>query len=187
MTPTNKTSDSLEQMSKNDTLKLRERHIGQSCKLFYRSNPLKIVKASGQYMYNERGERYLDCINNVAHVGHCHPEVVKAGQEQMAFLSTNNRFLHDNLVVCAQRLTSLLPEPLSVCFLVNSGSEANDLALRLAEAHTGNRDVIAIDHAYHGHLTSLIDISPYKFNQLKNGKKEWVHVVRIQTPLTYTI
>ncbi|XP_034935811.1 alanine--glyoxylate aminotransferase 2-like [Chelonus insularis] len=169
-------TEPLEQMSKNDTIKLRERHIGQSCKLFYRSSPLKIVRASGQYMYDERGERYLDCINNVAHVGHCHPEVVRAGQEQMALLSTNNRFLHDNLVICARRLTSLLPEPLSVCFLVNSGSEANDLALRLAEAHTGNKEVVVLDHAYHGHLTSLIDISPYKFNQLKNGKKDWVHV-----------
>ncbi|KAK0181878.1 hypothetical protein PV327_000063 [Microctonus hyperodae] len=109
-------------------------------------------------------------------VGHCHPDVVRAGQEQMSLLYTNNRFLHDNLVVCARRLTSLLPEPLSVCFLVNSGSEANDLALRLSECHTGNQDVITLDHAYHGHLSSLIDISPYKFNQLKNGKKDWVHV-----------
>ncbi|XP_063977539.1 alanine--glyoxylate aminotransferase 2-like [Diachasmimorpha longicaudata] len=168
--------ETLEQMSKNDTIKLRERHIGQSCKLFYKSNPLKIVRANAQYMYDERGERYLDCINNVAHVGHCHPDVVRAGQEQMALLYTNNRFLHDNLVICARKLTSLLPEPLSVCYLVNSGSEANDLALRLAEAHTGNQDTIVLDHAYHGHLSSLIDISPYKFNQLKNGKKDWVHV-----------
>ncbi|XP_043272414.1 alanine--glyoxylate aminotransferase 2-like [Venturia canescens] len=169
-------ADSLEQMHKSDTIKLRERHIGQSCKLFYKSSPLKIVRAQGQYMFDEKGERYLDCINNVAHVGHCHPDVVKAGQQQMALLYTNNRFLHDNLVVCARRLTSLLPEPLSVCYLVNSGSEANDLALRLAEAHTGNTDVITVDHAYHGHLTSMIDISPYKFNQIKNGKKDWVHV-----------
>lgn len=78
-------------------------------------------------------------------VGHCQPDVVKAGQQQMALLYTNNRFLHDNLVVCARRLTSLLPEPLSVCYLVNSGSEANDLALRLAEAQTGNTDVITVD------------------------------------------
>lgn len=78
-------------------------------------------------------------------VGHCHPDVVRAGQEQMSLLYTNNRFLHDNLVVCARRLTSLLPEPLSVCFLVNSGSEANDLALRLSECHTGNQDVITLD------------------------------------------
>ncbi|XP_067008883.2 ethanolamine-phosphate phospho-lyase isoform X2 [Anabrus simplex] len=114
---------------------------------------------------------------NVILVGHCHPDVVKAGCQQMALLSTNNRFLHDSLVLCAQKLTSLLPEPLSVCYLVNSGSEANDLALRLARAHTKNHDVITVDHAYHGHVTSLIDISPYKFNHPGgNGKPEWVHV-----------
>ncbi|CAK9795281.1 Alanine--glyoxylate aminotransferase 2-like [Anthophora quadrimaculata] len=170
-------AESLEQMPKSETIRLRDRHIGQACKLFYKSNPLKIVRAEGQYMYDERGNRYLDCINNVAHVGHCHPTVVRAGQEQMALLSTNNRFLHDDLVICARRLTSLLPEPLSVCFLVNSGSEANDLALRLAQTHTKNKDIITLDHAYHGHLTSMIDISPYKFNKPNGpGKKDWVHV-----------
>ncbi|XP_033230316.1 5-phosphohydroxy-L-lysine phospho-lyase isoform X2 [Belonocnema kinseyi] len=172
-----KMSDVIEQMPKSDTLKLRKRHIGDSCTLFYRSNPLKIVRGVAQYMYDEKGERHLDCINNVAHVGHCHPHVVEAGQKQMALLSTNNRFLHDDLVICASRLTSLLPEQLSVCYLVNSGSEANDLALRLAQTHTGNEDVIVLDHAYHGHLTSMIDISPYKFNQPKGtGKKDWIHV-----------
>ncbi|XP_043250639.1 alanine--glyoxylate aminotransferase 2-like [Colletes gigas] len=170
-------AESLEQMPKSETIRLRERHIGQACTLFYKSNPLKIVRAEGQYMYDENGNRYLDCINNVAHVGHCHPTVVRAGQQQMALLSTNNRFLHDDLVICAMRLTSLLPEPLSVCFLVNSGSEANDLALRLAHTHTNNKDVIALDHAYHGHLTTMIDISPYKFNKPNGtGKKDWVHV-----------
>ncbi|KAI4478759.1 hypothetical protein M0802_014494 [Mischocyttarus mexicanus] len=169
-------AESLEQMPKTETIKLRERHIGQSCKLFYKSSPLKIVKGIGQYMFDEKGARYLDCMNNVAHVGHCQPDVVKAGQEQMALLSTNNRFLHDNIVVCARRLTATMPESLSVCFFVNSGSEANDLALRLAQAHTGNKDIITLDHAYHGHLTSMIDVSPYKFNQIKNGKKDWVHV-----------
>lgn len=78
-------------------------------------------------------------------VGHCHPDVVKAGCEQMANLNTNNRFLHDNLVLCAQRLISTMPDELSVCFFVNSGSEANDLALRLAQIHTGNTDVITLE------------------------------------------
>ncbi|PBC33093.1 Alanine--glyoxylate aminotransferase 2 [Apis cerana cerana] len=170
-------AESLEQMPKSETIRLRDRYIGQACKLFYKSNPLKIVRAEGQYMYDEKGYRYLDCINNVAHVGHCHPTVVRAGQEQMALLSTNSRFLHDDLVICARRLTSLLPEPLSVCFLVNSGSEANDLALRLAQTYTNNKDMIVLDHAYHGHLTSMIDISPYKFNHPNGpGKKDWVHV-----------
>lgn len=70
---------------------------------------------------------------------------MRAGQEQMAVLSTNIRFLHDNLVICASRLASYLPEPLSVCFLVNSGSEANDLAIRLARTYTGNKDVITLE------------------------------------------
>ena len=86
---------------------------------------------SGQYMYNERGDEFLDCINNVCHVGHCHPHVVAAGQQQMAILNTNNRFLHDNLVLYAERLAATFPDPLGVVFFVNSGSEANDLALRM--------------------------------------------------------
>ncbi|XP_059489588.1 5-phosphohydroxy-L-lysine phospho-lyase [Neocloeon triangulifer] len=169
--------DPLEQLCKSDTINLRQKYVGPSCTLFFKSDPLKIMRAEGQYMYDERGQKYLDCINNVAHVGHCHPEVVKAGCDQMATLNTNNRFLHDNLVVCAQKLTSLLPEPLSVCFFVNSGSEANDLALRLARTYTKNNDIVILDHAYHGHLSTLIDISPYKFNLPGgDGKQEWVHV-----------
>jgi len=147
------------------TVELRKKHIAPSCALFYKQEPLKIVRAEAQYMYDEDGRRYLDCINNVCHVGHCHPAVVRAGQQQMAVLNTNSRFLHDNLTEYAARLTRTLPAKLSVAFLVNSGSEANDLALRLAHQHTGNRDVITLDHAYHGHVTSLIDISPYKFDK----------------------
>ncbi|XP_045137487.1 ethanolamine-phosphate phospho-lyase-like isoform X2 [Portunus trituberculatus] len=131
-------------------------------------------------MYDEEGNRYLDCINNVCHVGHCHPHVVSAATQQMAVLNTNSRFLHDNLVIYAERLTALFPPKLSVCFFVNSGSEANDLALRLARTHTGHRDVITLDHAYHGHVTSLIDISPYKFNHPGgDGKPDWVHVAPV--------
>ncbi|KAI5733379.1 hypothetical protein M8J76_011200 [Diaphorina citri] len=167
----------IQQLSKKETIRLRKRHVGESCKLFFRSDPLKIIRAEGQYMYDEEGKKYLDCINNVAHVGHCHPAVVKAACTQLALLNTNNRFLHDNLVLCARKLASLLPDPLSVCFFVNSGSEANDLALRLARVHTNNDDVITQDHAYHGHLSSLIDISPYKFRQFgPSAKKDWVHV-----------
>ena len=90
-----------------------------------------------QYLYDEEGREYLDAYNNVPHVGHCHPRVVKAGQDQMALLNTNTRYLHDLINRYAERLTATLPEPLSVCFFVNSGSEANELALRLARAHTG--------------------------------------------------
>ncbi|XP_053112777.1 ethanolamine-phosphate phospho-lyase [Hemicordylus capensis] len=163
--------------SKTETLELRRKHIGPSCKVFFAKDPIKIVHARGQYMFDENGEKYLDCINNVAHVGHSHPDVIKAAVKQMELLNTNSRFLHDNLVQYAKRLTATLPEALSVCYFVNSGSEANDLALRLARQYSGHQDVITLDHAYHGHVTSLIDISPYKFNQLgKEGKKEFVHV-----------
>ncbi|KAK2703832.1 ethanolamine-phosphate phospho-lyase-like [Artemia franciscana] len=169
-----------EHISKDKTILLRQKYIGPSCKLFFKSDPIKIVRASGQYMFSETGERYLDCINNVAHVGHCHPKVVEAGNKQAALLNTNSRFLHDNLVLYAERLAALFPDPLKVLFMVNSGSEANDLALRLAQAHTKQKDVIVLDHAYHGHVMSLIDISPYKFNHLgPDAKPDWVHVASV--------
>ncbi|XP_015232780.1 PREDICTED: ethanolamine-phosphate phospho-lyase [Cyprinodon variegatus] len=110
-------------------------------------------------------------------VGHCHPEVVKAGAEQMQSLNTNTRFLHDNLVLYAERLQATLPDKLSVCYFVNSGSEANDLALRLAWQYTGHKDIITLENAYHGHVSSLIDISPYKFHQLSDAEQnQFVHV-----------
>lgn len=155
-------------LDKDTTLNLRKKHIGPSCKIFFSHDPIKIVRAKGQYMYDEKGQRYLDCINNVAHVGHCHPDVVKAGAEQMEQLNTNSRFLHDNLVLYAQKLQATLPDKLSVCYFVNSGSEANDLALRLAWQYTGHKDIITLENAYHGHVSSLIDISPYKFHQLSD-------------------
>ncbi|XP_070426231.1 5-phosphohydroxy-L-lysine phospho-lyase isoform X2 [Equus przewalskii] len=115
-------------------------------------------------------------------VGHCHPLVVQAAHEQNQVLNTNSRYLHDNIVDYAQRLSETLPEKLCVFYFLNSGSEANDLALRLARQYTGHWDVVVLDHAYHGHLSSLIDISPYKFRGL-DGQKEWVHVAPL--PDTY--
>ncbi|XP_052005782.1 ethanolamine-phosphate phospho-lyase [Xyrauchen texanus] len=166
-----------ETFEKQKTIDLRKKHVGPSCKVFFSHDPIKIVRARGQYMYNEKDERYLDCINNVAHVGHCHPDVVKAGAEQMEILNTNSRFLHDNLVLYAHRLQDTLPEKLSVCYFVNSGSEANDLALRLAWQYTGHKDIITLDNAYHGHVSSLIDISPYKFHQIAGAEhSQHVHV-----------
>ena len=125
--------------------------------------PLEIVRGEGAYLYDVNGKAYLDLVNNVAHVGHGHPRVVAAGANQMAALNTNTRYLHQNIVEYARALTSTLPDPLSVVFFVNSGSEANDLAIRLAHAHTKARGFIALKHAYHGHTSSVVDISPYKF------------------------
>jgi 4-aminobutyrate aminotransferase-like enzyme/Ser/Thr protein kinase RdoA (MazF antagonist) len=141
----------------------RRASVSRALSLAY-AEPLKIVRGAGAYLYDDAGRAYLDLVNNVCHVGHAHPRVVKAAAEQMARLNTNTRYLHDLLVTYARRLTATLPDPLSIVVLVNSGSEANDLALRLARAHTGARDVLVLDHAYHGNLSSLVEISPYKFD-----------------------
>jgi 4-aminobutyrate aminotransferase-like enzyme len=160
-----------------ETLAARQSLLGRNLKLAYKT-PLKIVRGSMQYLYDEEGRQYLDAYNNVAHVGHCHPQIVKAGQDQMAQLNTNTRYLHDLINRYAERLTSTLPEKLSVCFFVNSGSEANELALRMARAHTKARDLLVLDHAYHGNTTTLIDISPYKHNGPGGGgAPSWVHKV----------
>lgn len=167
---------------KEETLSLRQKYVGSSCKLFFPDDPIKIVRAEGQYMYDENGRRFLDCITNVVHVGHSHPVVARAASEQLKVLNTNTRFLHDNIVQYAKRLSSTLPERLCIFYFVNSGSEANDLALRLARQYTRHEDVVVLEEAYHGHLSSLIDISPYKFKHL-GGQKEWVHVAPL--PDTY--
>ncbi|CAL9706802.1 unnamed protein product [Knipowitschia caucasica] len=170
------------ELTKENTLALRNKLIGQSVRLFYSDSPVKITRARGQYLFDENGTEYLDCISNVQHVGHCHPSITEAAARQMDLLNTNTRFLHDNIITYAERLAATLPAKLSVFYFVNSGSEANDLALRLAQQYTQQEDVIVLDHAYHGHLMSLIDISPYKFRKL-TGQKEWVHVAPL--PDTY--
>jgi len=162
-----------------DVLAARRSSLSRALSIAY-AEPLRIVRGDGAYLYDERGAAYLDLVNNVCHVGHAHPRVVRAAAEQMARLNTNTRYLHDLLVTYARRLAATLPDPLSVVFLVNSGSEANDLALRLARARTGARDLLVLDHAYHGNLSSLIEISPYKFaGPGGSGRPEHVHVCRL--------
>lgn len=159
---------------------LRRRHLNPALSLSYQE-PLKIVRGAGAYLYDDQGQAYLDMVNNVCHVGHCHPKVVAAGQAQMAILNTNTRYLHDNIVEYAQRLSASLPEPLSVVFLTNSGTEANDLALRLARTYTARRDIVVVDHAYHGNSPSMIELSPYKFNG-KGGQGRPSHVQVAEIP-----
>lgn len=162
-------------MNKEQTLQARQRLLGRNLSIAYR-NPVKIVRGEMQYLFDDEGRRYLDAYNNVAHVGHCHPRVVNAGVEQMRLLNTNTRYLHDLILTYAERLRSTLPEPLSVCYFVNSGSEANELALRLARAHTKAKNLIVLEHAYHGNTTTLIDISPYKHDGPGgSGPPPWVH------------
>ena len=134
-----------------------------------------------------------DTRNNVCHVGHQHPKVVKAVQQQVAFLNTNTRYLHPNVACLASRLVQLLPDPLEVVFFVNSGSEANDLALRLARAHGGNKNTIVVDRAYHGHTLAVLEISPYKFESSGEMKLErngphmtpGPHIWKVPCPDTY--
>lgn len=170
----------MEIFTKEETIELRKKHVPSAMCLFFK-NPLKIVKGRGQYMYDEKGVEYLDCINNVAHVGHCHPHVVKKTSEQMGLLETNSRYLHDNLVNYSKRITAYMPDGLEKTFYTNSGSEANDLAIRISRrCGNGGTDIMVLDHAYHGHLTSLIDMSPYKFNNSGGeGQKEGIHVVPV--------
>ena len=163
-------------------LTARRRSMGPNLSVSYRK-PLNIVRGDGAYLIDQSGRAYLDCVNNVCHVGHCHLRVVEAGAAQMRMLNTNTRYLNRLLTDYADRLTATLPAPLSVAFFVNSGSEANELALRLARCHTGRKDVAVLDVAYHGTTTSLIDISPYKHAGPGGaGRPSWVHVAPTPDP-----
>ncbi len=162
--------------SQSALLAQRRALLGGNLSVSY-ENPLHIVRGSMQYLWDADGRRYLDAYNNVPHVGHCHPHVVQAGQAQMAILNTNTRYLHELIHQYAARLGATLPGALKVCYFVNSGSEANELALRLARAHTGRRDLIVLEHAYHGNTTTMIDVSPYKHaGRGGEGAPPWVHV-----------
>ncbi len=161
----------------------RQELLGANLSLAYRQ-PLHLVRGFGQWLFDADGQRYLDAYNNVPQVGHSHPKVVRAVSEQLALLNTNTRYLHEKILRYARRLTAKLPEPLSVCYFTASGSEANELALRLARAHTGRRDMVVMAGAYHGHTTALIDLSPYKHaGPGGEGTPDWVHVSPV--PDTY--
>ena len=160
-------------------MEARRRLLGGNLSVAY-EKPLHIVRGAMQYLYDAEGRQYLDAYNNVAHVGHCHPEVVAAGQRQMEVLNTNTRYLSDLVLEYAEKLTATLPQSLSVCFFVNSGSEANELAIRLARAHTKAREMIVLAHAYHGNTTTLIDISPYKHDAAGGeGAPACVHTAKL--------
>lgn len=162
--------------------KIRSQYIGRNLSLSY-SEPLHIVRGFKQQLFDAEGRVYLDAVNNVAHVGHCHPRVTTAALRQMQVLNTNTRYFHENLAIYAKRLCATLPEPLRVCYFVCSGSEANELALRLAKTHTAARDFIVLESGYHGNTTSLIDVSSYKFDGPGGtGAPPWVHKVAMPDP-----
>lgn len=164
---------------KEDIVSFRKKHVGKNMSISYQE-PIKMVRGMGAYLVDEGGRKYLDTVNNVAHVGHEHPRVVTAGQRQMAVLNTNTRYLHDNLVEFVEELLTTFPASLDVAFLVNSGSEANELAMRLAKNYTGQKDWIVSEVGYHGNTNGCIDISSYKFDGAGGkGKPEHTHVLPI--------
>eukprot|EP00798_Chlamydomonas_sp_ICE-L_P011143 gene11143-18762_t len=164
-------------------LAARKENYGPNTSVSY-DQPLHIVRGEGCYLYDAEGRRYLDCINNVAHVGHCHPKVLEAITSQLSQLNTNSRYLHSGLTEYTQLLLSTMNKPLEVLYMVNSGSEANDLALRMAHAcRPGATHVAVMAGAYHGHTASLIPLSPYKFwGHGGEGKAPHVHVIPCPDP-----
>ena len=148
----------------------------------YADKPLKLVNARGQYLYEECGTKVLDCINNVSHIGHCHPYYVMRLNAQNTKLLTNSRFLYDELLQATRNLLKKVPKELCVVTFVNSGSEANDLAMQMASYHSGKKGVICFDGAYHGVTTKCIEVSPYKWSS-KYKKSENVQV--LDTPCFY--
>jgi len=146
----------------------RKKNLGKGMSLHYKS-PIHIVRGSGQYLINNFGRTYLDTVNNVAHVGHENFNVVKAGQQQMAVLNTNTRYLNKHINILSSEILNTLPKELSVLHFVNSGSEANELAIRMVKTITNSEEIIASEFGYHGNTNACIAISSYKFDG-KGGK-----------------
>ena len=137
----------------------RHRLMGAGAELFY-EKPLHLVRGAGVWLYDAQGRAYLDVYNNVPHVGHTHPTVVAAIQRQTAILATHTRYLHENILEYAEQLTARLPSHLDACIFVNSGSEANDVAWRMAQMATGHRGGLVMEHAYHGITDAAAALTP---------------------------
>lgn len=169
--------------SNSEALKARYTHLSSILSVSYKM-PIQMERSAFQYMYDVHGNTFLDAYNNIPHVGQSHPNVVAAGQRQMAKLNTNTRYLFDALPAYAEKLLSYFPNSLNRVFFVNSGSAASDLAMRMAHAHTGHKKIMVTEHGYHGNTQIGIDISDYKFNNKKGqGQKEYI--LKTQIPDTY--
>ncbi len=158
----------------------RRRLLGPAYRLFY-EEPLHIVKGEGVWLTDAGGRRYLDMYNNVPHVGHCHPYVVEAIRRQLAVLNTHTRYLHENVVDYAERLLAKLPDALDVAMFSCSGSEANELGLRIARQVTGGTGIIVIENAYHGNTQATFEISTED-----NLREDWPdYVLTVPAPDVY--
>ncbi len=158
----------------------RARLLGSAYRLFYRE-PVHIVRGEGVWLFDDDGNKYLDMYNNVPHVGHCHPHVVEALTRQIATLNTHTRYLHENVLDFAERLTNKFPAELDTAMFSCTGSEANELALRIARTCTGGTGLIVTDFAYHGNTKAIYEIST------EDIPKDEVpdYVVTVPTPDVY--
>ncbi|WP_424977193.1 aminotransferase class III-fold pyridoxal phosphate-dependent enzyme [Leisingera sp. S232] len=164
---------------KDDVLAGRRAYFGGNLSLTY-SNPVMLVRGWKHHLFDEWGRPYLDAYNNVPHVGHAHPRIQAVAADQLKRVNSNTRYLHPAQTAFAEKVLSKLPDHFEVCFFVNSGTEANELALRLARAHTGKKGMVTPDHGYHGNTTGAISLSAYKFNKPKGiGKVDWVELVEV--------
>jgi 4-aminobutyrate aminotransferase-like enzyme/Ser/Thr protein kinase RdoA (MazF antagonist) len=157
----------------------RTAHFGGNLSLSY-TDPLMLVRGWKHHLFDEWGRPYLDAYNNVPHVGHAHPRIQAVAADQLKRINSNTRYLHPAQMAFADKILSKLPDHLKVCYFVNSGTEANELALRLARAHSGAKGMVTPDHGYHGNTTGAVDISAYKFNKPGGvGQPDWVELVEI--------
>lgn len=161
----------------------RHQHFSSNLSVSYHQ-PIYMKGAAFQYMYDAYGNTFLDAYNNIPHVGHSNPNIVTAGIKQMAQLNTNTRYLYDELQEYAEKLLAKFPAALNKVFFVNSGSAASDLALRLAHAHTNHKNIMVMEHGYHGNTQLSIDISDYKFSN-KKGQGQKSHIIKTPIPDTY--
>lgn len=151
-------------------LERRDRTLGPAYRLFY-EEPLHLVRGEGVWLFDRDGRRYLDAYNNVASVGHCHPRVVEAASRQLGTLNTHTRYLHEGVVDYAERLLATLPDALGHVMFTCTGSEANDLALRIARNFTGRQGVIVTRLAYHGLTDVVAEISPSLGDFIQRGPR----------------
>jgi 4-aminobutyrate aminotransferase-like enzyme/Ser/Thr protein kinase RdoA (MazF antagonist) len=163
----------------------RRRTVIPAAQPLYYTAPPEMVRGLRQYLYDSRARAYLDCVNNVASIGHSHPRVTAAATRQLRLLNTNSRFLYESMTAFAERLAALVPDPLERVFLVSTGSEANDLALRLARAATGRRDVLCIRDAYHGWTTATYEVSTSSVDNPLGAVSQPEGVHAVLSPDTY--
>jgi 4-aminobutyrate aminotransferase-like enzyme len=163
-----------------DLLARRRALLGPNARLFY-DEPVHLVSGSGTWVKDAEGKTYLDCYNNVPHVGHCHPHVVEAICRQAGTLNTHTRYLHEEILRYIERLTKTFDGGMTSAIMVCSGSEANDIALRMAQAVTGKTGIIATNHTYHGNTAAVSQLSTTKPPIGGFGK----HVRHVMAPDSY--